>query len=225
MAKRFKSIVILDNQALFLFLLHEKLSEYFPEYKVVKFNNCEDTFKYVKRNKTALILFNIEMKFNSGRLFVDEVSNTFYDIKTLAISERNHKEHVYLSQFYEINGFVTKNVDFDSLIDSINVVVNSDLFICMEWFELNNKLYREKVQLLIEQLRTLTKREKETLLLYLDGYNTLEVSTSMGVGVKSVENYKNRIVNKLQPLEISRFSAWVYQNAPLLKLLVSRKKM
>ena len=46
----------------------------------------------------------------------------------------------------------------------------------------------------------------------------------MSIEVKSVENYKNRIVGKLKPLEIPRFASWVYQNAPLLKLLVSRKK-
>lgn len=70
------------------------------------------------------------------------------------------------------------------------------------------------------KINTLTIREREVLKHFFNGLNTEEVSNVMNVKKKSIDNYKNRILSKMETPTDIYFLDWINKNRDVLKYLI-----
>ncbi len=74
-------------------------------------------------------------------------------------------------------------------------------------YDARNRAQRESTKQRNDQLESLTPREREVLDLILEGHNTKEIATRLGIGLQTVAKHRARALKKLDaksPLDVAR---------------------
>lgn len=135
----------------------------------------------------------------NGIEFLKEIRNSgFVKIKIILLSVHSEKELIIYAKKLQANGYLTKNIDPEQLIYFIENVENKNVFIVPTeyYIALNNESVLEFDNIL-SAINQLTEREIEVMRMMYHGFKNKEIADQLYITVKSVENYKNRIVNKL----------------------------
>lgn len=140
--------------------------------------------------------------------------------KVLMLTAKTAKEFIFICKEYEANGYLTKNCSPDILAEVILRIFSSNLFICSEWFLLDFHSSDQFNNKILSKLGALTNREREVLNHFFNGLNTKEVSKAMNNEVKSINNYKNRIMSKIDAPSDIYFIDWVNKNRDVLKFMI-----
>lgn len=122
-------------------------------------------------------------------------------IPTRVLALTVHAESEYLMPVLEAggSGYVTKHSADRELSDAIRVVARGDVF-----------LYPSAARVLAQTLRApappaeesdplnlLSPREREVLVLTAEGYSSTEIGERLGLSHKTVETYRQRLMDKL----------------------------
>jgi two-component system nitrate/nitrite response regulator NarL len=214
------TILIADDHELFRKSLIIALKEYFPKTGFVEASSGEELLELTKIDQPDIILLDIDMPVLNGIKTLFQLRKNNVKSKVLMLTAKTAKEFIFISKKYEANGYFTKNNSPDILAEVILRIISSNLFICSEWFSLdfqNNDIFTKKI---LTEIDALTNREKEVLKHFFNGLNTMEVSKVMNVRKKSIDNYKNRILSKMQNPSDIYFIDWVNKNRDILKFLI-----
>ncbi|MEX2485878.1 MAG: response regulator transcription factor [Brumimicrobium sp.] len=214
------TILIADDHELFRKSLIVTLKNYFPDTDFIEASNGEEVLEITKKNKPDIILLDIEMPVMNGIKTLLELRKNNLNSKVLMLSSKTAKEFIYISKEYKANGYFTKNVAPDMLAEVIMRIISSNLFICSEWFSLEFTNKNRFSSNTLTRIDLLTKREREVLKHFFNGLNTSEVSEIMSVRKKSIDNYKNRILTKMETTPDMFFQDWVIKNREVIGYLI-----
>ncbi|MEX1192025.1 MAG: response regulator transcription factor [Brumimicrobium sp.] len=214
------TILIADDHELFRKSLIVTLKNYFPDTDFIEASNGEEVLEITKKNKPDIILLDIEMPVMNGIKTLLELRKNNLNSKVLMLSSKTAKEFIYISKEYKANGYFTKNVAPDMLAEVIMRIISSNLFICSEWFSLEFTNKNRFSSNTLTRINLLTKREREVLKYFFNGLNTSEVSEIMSVRKKSIDNYKNRILTKMETTPDMFFQDWVIKNREVIGYLI-----
>ena len=109
-------------------------------------------------------------------------------------------EHVYDSLNAGASGFLLKDVTAERLFDAVRVVAAGEALLAPA---VTRRLIDEfaRLQPRIEQsssqLRALTPREKDVLLLIAEGLSNQEIARRLGVSDETIKTHVSRLLNKL----------------------------
>jgi two-component system nitrate/nitrite response regulator NarL len=214
------TILIADDHELFRKSLIKALKEYFPNTAFTEAATGEEVLEATKNNQPDIILLDIDMPIRNGLKTLFQLRAKNITSKVVMLTAKKEKEFVFFAKKNQANGYFTKNISPDMLAEAILRIASSNLFICSEWFLLDFHSSDHFTKKVLTKIDTLTKREREVLKYFFNGLNTNEVSEIMNIRKKSTDNYKNRILSKMENHSDIYFNDWVNKNRDVLKYLV-----
>lgn len=214
------TILIADDHELFRKSLIIALTEYFPNTTFKEASSGNEVIELTKKMHPDIILLDIEMPRTNGIKTLFQLRQNNIKSKVLMLTAKAAKEFIFISKKYEANGYFTKNISPDMLAESILRIISSNLFVCSEWFALEFHNSDQFIKNIMPKIDRLTNREREVLTNFFNGCNTEEVSSIMNVKKKSIDNYKNRILSKMDKTHDISFNDWVNKNRDILKFMI-----
>lgn len=147
-----------------------------------------------------LILMDINMPDMNGISASSKILADYPDAKIIILSIHSDKRFVEQAIRTGVHGYLLKNCAYDELVDAIRTVNRGQFY-----------LSRGIADLVIEDYRTiltnkekepcpgdsLTTREREVLQLVAEGLTNKQIADRMNLGVKTIETYRQRIMDKL----------------------------
>jgi two-component system nitrate/nitrite response regulator NarL len=143
-----------------------------------------------------LILMDIDMPHLNGLAVTEMLRRELPHIKVLILSIHNNTEFVLRIIQSGARGYALKEVSTDDLIRAIDTVYAGEAFFSPEVARLAlNQFVRGGGG--TTTATQLTGREREVLVHIAEGLSNKEIATQLGVGVRTVETHRERIMRKL----------------------------
>lgn len=143
-----------------------------------------------------IILLDIDLPGMSGLALTDLLRRELPQIKVLILSMYQRAEYLLRILQSGARGYVLKEAPPQELAKAIETVNAGEAFFSPE-------IARLALNQFVQgngdgpDLGALTNREREVLTLIAEGLSNKEIATSLGVGVRTVETHRERIMRKL----------------------------
>jgi DNA-binding NarL/FixJ family response regulator len=155
--------------------------------------------KLIREKKPDVAVLDISMPELNGIVLSRRLAGEMPDLRLLVLTL--HEDRAYLNQALEagVRGYVLKRSAVENLVQAIRAVVVGGLYIdpaivgrVFDGSRVNKKLATKK-----GVSPALTDREADVLKMAALGFTNKEIASRLDVGVKSVETYKARGLEKL----------------------------
>jgi len=174
-------------------ILHDQ-----PNYKVVaEARDGEEALAKVEKYKPDILLLDITMPKISGLDVIEQVHCISPETKVLVISV--HKAHIYAMKAFQAGakGYLHKENAGEELLSALAKIVAGKIYLTssVSSYLVEKALKRPTEKKPGELL--LTSREQEILRLVAEGKTAREVAATLYISRRTVENYKNTLLKKL----------------------------
>ena len=143
-----------------------------------------------------IILMDIDMPQMSGLAVTELLHKELPGIKVLILSMHGSTEYVLRILQSGARGYVLKNAPSEELSRAIDVVQAGETYFSADIARVAlNQYVRGNGD--TQSAPSLTNREREVLILIADGLSNKEIACQLGVGVRTVETHRERIMRKL----------------------------
>jgi two-component system nitrate/nitrite response regulator NarL len=143
-----------------------------------------------------IILMDIDMPHMNGLAVTDLLRKELPKIKVLILSMHSNTDFILRIIQSGARGYVLKDAGTDVLLKAIEAINQGEAFFSPEVARaaLNQYVKGGNVN---AQVTLLTNREREVLVHIADGLSNKEIASQLGVGVRTVETHRERIMRKL----------------------------
>ena len=144
-----------------------------------------------------LVLLDIDLPRMNGLLVTELLRKEQPKLKVLIISVHTNKEFIFRIIQAGAHGYVSKIAPPEELVRAIQSVYDGEAFFSSEIAQaaLNQFVATGGKQ---EPFVQLTTREREVLALIAEGRSNKEVANRLGIGVRTIETHRERIMRKLK---------------------------
>jgi DNA-binding NarL/FixJ family response regulator len=155
--------------------------------------------KIVREQRPDVAVLDISMPELNGIVLSRRLNGEMPDLRLLVLTL--HEDRAYLNQALEagVRGYVLKRSAVENLVQAIRAVMVGGLYIdpaivgrVFESKQVNKRLLARK-----GVAPALTEREADVLKMAALGFTNKEIASRLDVGVKSIETYKARGLEKL----------------------------
>lgn len=130
-------------------------------------------------------------------------------IQVLALSMHSDKRFVVEALRAGVSGYLLKNCAFDELVLAIRKVMADQVYLGPK---IADTMLRDYIRHLFQTDSTpfmdLTPREREVLQLLSEGKSTKEIAACLEVSAKTIETYRQQIMNKLNIRSIAELTKY-----------------
>lgn len=170
-----------------------------PEYKVIgEAVDGQDALDKVKKMAPGIILLDISMPKINGLDAIKSIHQLSAETKILVISL--HKTSTYIMKAFKagVLGYLNKENAVEELLPALHNVVKGKIYLTsIASSYLVKKVLEKSKQPLGGKAKVLTHREEEVLRLVAEGKTAREIANLLYISPRTVENYKNSILEKL----------------------------
>jgi DNA-binding NarL/FixJ family response regulator len=169
-------------------------------------SNAFDAIPFLKKNKTDVILLDINLPDISGIDLCKKIHKEFPEIKILGIS--TFSERSYISRMIEngASGYLIKSASADEIAEAIDTVLKGKIYLSVSMEHIAKPLSIMPS----DNLPALTKREKEILQLISEGLTNNQIAEKLFISPLTVDSHRKNLLTKLN----------VNNTASLIKLAV-----
>jgi DNA-binding NarL/FixJ family response regulator len=145
-----------------------------------------------------IVLMDIDMPQMSGLAVTELLRKELPKIKVLILSMHSNTEYVLRIIQSGACGYVLKEASTEELVRAIDTVSAGEAFFSPEVARVALNKYVRGVGLTdATPAAQLTNREREVLIQIAEGMSNKEIAAKLGVGVRTVETHRERIMRKL----------------------------
>jgi two-component system, NarL family, nitrate/nitrite response regulator NarL len=143
-----------------------------------------------------LVLMDLAMPRLDGLAATERLRREAPRIKVLVLSMHNNRDYILRIIQAGAHGYVSKEASPEELLHAIECVHDGETFFSPE-------IAQAALQHLVqtggkkEPLAQLTDREREVLVLVAEGQSNKEIANRLGLGVRTVETHRERIMRRL----------------------------
>lgn len=170
-----------------------------PDIRVVgEAGTGEEAVEQAETHRPDVVVMDLSMPGIGGLAATRQIAAKGLPTRILALTL--HGESEYLLPMLEAggSGYVTKSSADTSLVEAIRVVARGDVYLDPGAARLLVKNYREPKDAGREQpISRLSAREREVLALTAEGFSSAEIGVRLGISGKTVETYRERLMEKL----------------------------
>ena len=143
-----------------------------------------------------LILMDIDLPRMNGLAVTELLRKESPQVKVLILSFHTNKEYIFRIIQAGAHGYISKEAKPEELVRAIESVCNGEPFFSPDVARaaLNQFVNSGGKK---EPFAQLTAREREVLALIAEGRSNKEVATRLGIGVRTIETHRERIMSKL----------------------------
>lgn len=167
-----------------------------------------------------LVIMDLTMPIMSGIDATREIVKKHPTIRVLALSMECDRIYVVEVLKAGATGYLLKDTAFAELCEAIHTVARGETFLPRK---ISTLLVKEFLQCIPEEVSPvyaqLTPREREILQLVADGKSAKEIAFLFSTSIKTVENQRNAIMQKLQLFTIAELTKYAIRQglSPLRK--------
>ena len=169
-----------------------------PNYNVVaEAKDGEDTLAKIEEHKPDILLLDITMPKISGLDVIEQVHCISPKTKILVISV--HKANIYAMKAFQAGakGYLHKENAGEELLPALTKITAGEIYLTSSISSyLVEKALKKTTEKEPEGL-LLTLREQEVLRLVAEGKTAREIAATLYISRRTVENYKNTLLKKL----------------------------
>jgi len=198
-------ILIADDHPAILAGMCKYLTDNCSAEIVAAVSNGEELFNYYIENKPDLAIVDLSMPIIDGLDAVKRILEIDKKAKILFYSVSVSKNEIY--NCYKIGGvgFIPKDSPMGNFIKAINCVKNGNIFYSDVFTEEHFFEYEERSRVFKNRRKELSTREKDILFCVARGYSNKEISDTIHISIKTIENHRRNIRQKLNLVGSAEF--------------------
>lgn len=158
-----------------------------------------------------LAIVDLSMPRLNGLEVVRRLSESLPQIRILVLTHHHESEYVLPLVRAGAHGYLIKDTPADELRRAVECVASGGSVFGPQAAAALARSQREpRAQEADDPYQTLTAREREVMHLVCEGASTKEVARTLGIGVKTAENHRGRVLDKLElknTAELVRYAA------------------
>lgn len=163
--------------------------------------NAVDAVRLVALCCPDVVLMDISLPENDGIWATNQILCLFPQTRVIALTM--YAEDAYLMKFLETGGvgYIRKSAADRDLIRAIHSVMNGDIFLQPEGIQLMARRHWVTPVASTSHEHTpdvLSDREREVMVWVAKGYTCREIGEQLGLSPRTVETYRQRIMEKLE---------------------------
>lgn len=175
-----------------------------------------DCLKKVRKLNPDVLLLDINMPKKNGIEVLEEIKNSDCKTKVLILTVHNTIEYLLKAVDLHVDGYLLKESEFSELKKAINALMNGEKYIQASLIPLlNNKLIERDQDK--EIINSLTKREREVLILITNGMLNKEIADHLNISERTVKNHISNIFKKIEVSDRTQAAVFAIKN-DLIKL-------
>ena len=186
-----------------------------PEYKVIgEAQDGEEALEKAQELKPAILLLDISMPKISGLDIIGQVKRRTPETKIIMISV--HKMSAYILKAFKagVRGYLIKENASEELLLALGRVCAGKTYLSPTASEfLLDEITAGGLDKLLKKEELVTDREHDVLRLLVEGKTAKEIAKVLFISPRTVENYKNSILKKLN----------LHKTSDLIKYALERK--
>ena len=212
--KKMISILIVDDHPVLRrglrFLLEQE-----PDFDVVKdLDGITDTLEYLESCESLpdVALVDISLKGETGIELIGTIRHRFPTVKNIVITM--HEERVYGQRSLKNGalGYIMKSEDPAVVAYAIRKVNAGQLWISQDLSKIIVEQQYCKSSNSDENLLSFSSRERQVLLRISSGLKSSDIANDMGLSVKTINTYKERLKDKLGLESTSQLLKYACEN-------------
>jgi DNA-binding NarL/FixJ family response regulator len=169
-----------------------------------------EALRKVKELEPQVVLMDIDMPHMSGLTATDLLRRENPKVKVLVLSMHNHSEYVMRILQSGARGYILKEAATEEFLKAIEVVHSGETFFSSEVARLAlNQFVRGSSE--GPQPSQVSNREREVLIAIAEGLSNKEIASRLGVGVRTVETHRERIMRKLNIHSVAGLTRFAIQ--------------
>lgn len=195
------SILLIDDHILLRQSLVQTLKN-ISDYEIFDAGNKEDSITIIKGNpQIELLLLDLDVGNEDGLDILNEIRKINSNIKALILSMHSEPLRIQEACCFNIQGYIQKDSDLQTLKSAINTVLNGELYFTGTALKVLQKGFLAQTQNgsgeIFTLYQTLSKKEQEIFVLFARGLSSKEVASELEKSVKTVDNQKTAVYQKL----------------------------
>jgi two-component system nitrate/nitrite response regulator NarL len=158
-----------------------------------------------------VILMDIDLPGMDGLAVTELLRKEMPQLKVLILTIHSHQEYLFRIIRSGAHGYVSKTASPDELVRAVEAVYDGEVMFTPE---MANAALTEMVNNAGQEppLAQLTGREREVLALIASGRSNKEIATQLGIGVRTTETHRERIMRKLGIHSIAGLTRFAIQH-------------
>lgn len=205
------NVIIVDDQTLFL----ESMKDMFSlntDYSCVGIAHGEDElFPLLHEHDVHVILLDVEISSNYGKDGIQiarmlKTTPKYSAIKVISMSVNTHSYVIRtLLEEIGVDGYIDKShCSKATMFEAIKTVLSGSIYTSPSLIEKAKRILK---------IETLTKREKEILILIIQGKTNGEIADLLIISAKTVDNHRQSIYDKMKCKNIAMIAEQYYRYA------------
>ena len=156
-----------------------------------------------------IVIMDISMPDMNGIEAARQIISQDSRIKVIALSVHSNKHFVSEMLNAGASGYLLKDCAFHELVNAVRAVFSNRSYLSPEITDIMIKDYKDMLSKeTLSVFSLLTQREREVLQLIAEGKTTKEIAHLLNVSVKTVETYRQQIMNKLDTHSIAELTKY-----------------
>ena len=170
----------------------------YPNFVIVgEASDGGEALRKASQLKPDVILMDVDMPEVSGLAATEALRKDLPGTKVLILSMHQQAEGVMRIIQSGARGYVLKEANPDDLARAIEAVYQGELFFSPDVARVALNQFVGRKENGADGIGQITSREKEVLIAIADGLSNKEIACRLGVGVRTVETHRERIMRKL----------------------------
>lgn len=203
-------IAIVDDHSIIRAGIKSVLSKH-SEYEIcAEGANGEEALKIVEEFKPDILLLDISMPKLGGLDIIARVKRISSQTKIIIVTMHKLGTYVLKSLRQGVSGYLNKDNVAEELLLALSSVINGKVYLGQATSEYLALAAKEPKKKPIESL--LNERELDVLRLVAEGKTAKEMAEIMFLSPRTVENYKNSILKKLNLHRTSDLIKYSFEN-------------
>lgn len=178
-------------------------------------SNGRDALRRVRELAPDIVLMDLDMPHMSGLTATELLRKENPTIKVLVLSMYAHSEYVLRILQCGARGFVLKEAPTEEMLKAIDTVHAGGTFFSPDIARVAlNQFIRGAAD--DGQGNPISNREREVLIAIAEGLSNKEIACRLGVGVRTVETHRERIMRKLNIHSVAGLTKYAIQRGLIL---------
>ena len=171
----------------------------------------EEALQKALQLEPDVVLMDISMPRRDGLAVTQVLRKSAPQMKVLVLSVHSNKDFIFRIIQAGAHGYISKEASPEELFRAIETVYNGETFFSPE---IAQAALTHLVQTggKREPFAELTAREREVLILIAQGRSNKEIANQLGIGVRTIETHRERIMRRLDIHSIAGLTKFAIAN-------------